>query len=139
MLLSSFEGSQIQHLSRKKGIWQPCCKSCFPQVAVEGVFMKTSEAYFTSVASLQQSGIINILPFRIFPLGSKFEVKSRYVVCQCPVTYTALCVVFNLTQLIGQKVCRLWDHPMSSNIISRNHVAQLLKNYKKEVSLCRPR
>lgn len=50
----------------------------------------------------------------------------------CPVTYTALCVVFKFTQLIDQKVCRLWDHPMSSNIISRNHVAQLLKNYKKE-------
>lgn len=41
-------------------------------------------------------------------------------------------IIVRLPPLIGQKVCRLWDHPMSSNIISRNHVAQLLKNYKKE-------
>ncbi|XP_076788250.1 gamma-secretase-activating protein isoform X5 [Arvicanthis niloticus] len=41
-------------------------------------------------------------------------------------------IIVRLPPLIGQRVCRLWDHPMSSNIISRNHVAQLLKNYKKE-------
>uniref|UniRef100_A0A8C9NWR4 Gamma-secretase-activating protein C-terminal domain-containing protein n=1 Tax=Spermophilus dauricus TaxID=99837 RepID=A0A8C9NWR4_SPEDA len=34
--------------------------------------------------------------------------------------------------LIGQKICRVWDHPMSSNIISRTHVTQLLQNYKKQ-------
>ncbi|XP_029391451.1 gamma-secretase-activating protein isoform X2 [Mus pahari] len=41
-------------------------------------------------------------------------------------------IIVRLPPLIGQKVCRLWDHPMSSNIISRNHVARLLKDYKKE-------
>ncbi|XP_052576602.1 gamma-secretase-activating protein isoform X2 [Peromyscus californicus insignis] len=41
-------------------------------------------------------------------------------------------IIVRLPPLIGQKVCRLWDHPMSSNSISRNHVAQLLKNYRKE-------
>ncbi|XP_051030778.1 gamma-secretase-activating protein isoform X2 [Phodopus roborovskii] len=41
-------------------------------------------------------------------------------------------IIVRLPPLIGQKVCRLWDHPMSSSIISRNHVTQLLKNYKKE-------
>ncbi|KAL1777868.1 gamma-secretase-activating protein isoform X1 [Sigmodon hispidus] len=41
-------------------------------------------------------------------------------------------IIARLPPLISQKVCRLWDHPMSSNIISRNHVAQLLKYYKKE-------
>ncbi|XP_040591100.1 gamma-secretase-activating protein isoform X4 [Mesocricetus auratus] len=41
-------------------------------------------------------------------------------------------IVARLPPLLGQKVCRFWDHPMSSNIISRNHVAQLLKDYKKE-------
>ncbi|XP_036037141.1 gamma-secretase-activating protein isoform X3 [Onychomys torridus] len=41
-------------------------------------------------------------------------------------------IIVRLPPLIGQKVCRLWDHPMSSNIISRKHVAQLLKNYQKE-------
>ncbi|XP_051008058.1 gamma-secretase-activating protein [Acomys russatus] len=41
-------------------------------------------------------------------------------------------IIVRLPPLIGQKVCRLWDHPMSSNIISRHHVARLLKNYKKE-------
>ncbi|XP_028645018.1 gamma-secretase-activating protein isoform X1 [Grammomys surdaster] len=41
-------------------------------------------------------------------------------------------IIVRLPPHIGQKVCRLWDHPMSSNIISRNHVARLLKNYKKE-------
>ncbi|XP_052029060.1 gamma-secretase-activating protein isoform X2 [Apodemus sylvaticus] len=41
-------------------------------------------------------------------------------------------IIVRLPPLIGQKVCRLWDHPVSSNIISRNHVARLLKNYKKE-------
>lgn len=40
------------------------------------------------------------------------------------------------SQLIGQKICRLWDHPMSSNIISRNHVKRLLQNYKKQVGRC---
>eukprot|EP00073_Rattus_norvegicus_P035713 XP_008760870.1 PREDICTED: gamma-secretase-activating protein isoform X3 [Rattus norvegicus] len=44
-------------------------------------------------------------------------------------------IIVRLPPLIGQKVCRLWDHPMSSNIISRNHVAQLLKNYKKELGI----
>uniref|UniRef100_A0A286XXR0 Uncharacterized protein n=2 Tax=Cavia porcellus TaxID=10141 RepID=A0A286XXR0_CAVPO len=34
--------------------------------------------------------------------------------------------------LIGQKIYRLWDHPVSSNIISRHHVTRLLQNYKKQ-------
>nr|XP_020145382.1 gamma-secretase-activating protein isoform X3 [Microcebus murinus] len=41
-------------------------------------------------------------------------------------------IIGRLPPLIGQKICRLWDHPMSSNIISRNHVTQLLQNYKKQ-------
>ncbi|XP_014392452.1 PREDICTED: gamma-secretase-activating protein isoform X3 [Myotis brandtii] len=41
-------------------------------------------------------------------------------------------IVVRLPPLIGQKICRLWDHPMSSNIISRNHVRRLLQNYKKQ-------
>jgi len=44
-------------------------------------------------------------------------------------------IIVRLPPLIGQKICRLWDHPMSSNIISRNHVKRLLLNYKKQVSL----
>ncbi|XP_054548481.1 gamma-secretase-activating protein isoform X2 [Talpa occidentalis] len=42
-------------------------------------------------------------------------------------------IIVRLPPLIGQKICRLWDHPMSSNIISRNHVKQLLYNYKKQL------
>ncbi|KAL2777477.1 gamma-secretase-activating protein isoform g [Daubentonia madagascariensis] len=41
-------------------------------------------------------------------------------------------IIARLPPLIGQKICRLWDHPMSSNIISRNHVTRLLQNYKKQ-------
>ncbi|XP_042128837.1 gamma-secretase-activating protein isoform X3 [Peromyscus maniculatus bairdii] len=41
-------------------------------------------------------------------------------------------IIVRLPPLIGRKVCRLWDHPMSSNSISRNHVAQLLKNYRRK-------
>ncbi|KAG8508433.1 Gamma-secretase-activating protein, partial [Galemys pyrenaicus] len=41
-------------------------------------------------------------------------------------------IIVRLPPLIGQKICRLWDHPMSSNIISRNHVKQLLYHYKKQ-------
>lgn len=41
-------------------------------------------------------------------------------------------IVVRLPLSTGQKVFRLWDHPMSSNIISRNHVAQMLGSYKKE-------
>uniref|UniRef100_A0A2I3S745 Gamma-secretase activating protein n=1 Tax=Pan troglodytes TaxID=9598 RepID=A0A2I3S745_PANTR len=41
-------------------------------------------------------------------------------------------IIVRLPPLIGQKICRLWDHPMSSNIISRNHVTRLLQNYKKQ-------
>ncbi|XP_038171257.1 gamma-secretase-activating protein [Arvicola amphibius] len=41
-------------------------------------------------------------------------------------------IVVRLPLCTGQKVFRLWDHPMSSNIISRNHVAQMLRSYKKE-------
>ncbi|XP_040827148.1 gamma-secretase-activating protein isoform X1 [Ochotona curzoniae] len=41
-------------------------------------------------------------------------------------------IVVRLPPCIGQKICRLWDHPMSSNIISRNHVTRLLQNYKKQ-------
>uniref|UniRef100_A0A2K5M3B6 Gamma-secretase activating protein n=1 Tax=Cercocebus atys TaxID=9531 RepID=A0A2K5M3B6_CERAT len=41
-------------------------------------------------------------------------------------------IILRLPPLIGQKICRLWDHPMSSNIISRNHVTRLLQNYKKQ-------
>uniref|UniRef100_A0A8C5ZY37 Gamma-secretase activating protein n=1 Tax=Marmota marmota marmota TaxID=9994 RepID=A0A8C5ZY37_MARMA len=41
-------------------------------------------------------------------------------------------ILVRLPPLIGQKICRVWDHPMSSNIISRTHVTQLLQNYKKQ-------
>ncbi|XP_069852429.1 gamma-secretase-activating protein isoform X2 [Dipodomys merriami] len=41
-------------------------------------------------------------------------------------------IIVRLPPLIGQKICRLWDHPVSSNIISRNHVTRLLQNYKKQ-------
>ncbi|XP_011363535.1 gamma-secretase-activating protein isoform X2 [Pteropus vampyrus] len=41
-------------------------------------------------------------------------------------------IIVRLPPVIGQKICRLWDHPMSSNIISRNHVKRLLQNYKKQ-------
>uniref|UniRef100_A0A673T7M5 Gamma-secretase-activating protein C-terminal domain-containing protein n=2 Tax=Suricata suricatta TaxID=37032 RepID=A0A673T7M5_SURSU len=41
-------------------------------------------------------------------------------------------IIVRLPPLIGQKICRLWDHPMSSNIISRNHVKRLLQNYNKK-------
>ncbi|KAH0513693.1 Gamma-secretase-activating protein [Microtus ochrogaster] len=41
-------------------------------------------------------------------------------------------IIVRLPLCTGQKVFRLWDHPMSSNIISRNHVAQMLRSYKKE-------
>ncbi|XP_062955510.1 gamma-secretase-activating protein isoform X2 [Cynocephalus volans] len=41
-------------------------------------------------------------------------------------------IIVRLPPLIGKKICRLWDHPMSSNIISRNHVTRLLQNYKKQ-------
>uniref|UniRef100_A0A8C5NWL0 Gamma-secretase-activating protein C-terminal domain-containing protein n=2 Tax=Jaculus jaculus TaxID=51337 RepID=A0A8C5NWL0_JACJA len=41
-------------------------------------------------------------------------------------------IIERLPPLIGQKICRLWDHPVSSNILSQNHVTRLLQNYKKE-------
>ncbi|KAM4874602.1 gamma-secretase-activating protein [Thomomys bottae] len=41
-------------------------------------------------------------------------------------------IIVRLPPLIGQKICRLWDHPVSSNMISRNHVTRLLQNYKKQ-------
>ncbi|XP_067602106.1 gamma-secretase-activating protein isoform X2 [Pseudorca crassidens] len=41
-------------------------------------------------------------------------------------------IIVRLPPLTGQKICRLWDHPVSSNIISRNHVKQLLQNYNKQ-------
>ncbi|XP_012576535.1 PREDICTED: gamma-secretase-activating protein [Condylura cristata] len=41
-------------------------------------------------------------------------------------------IIVRLPPIIGQKICRLWDHPMSSNIISRNHVKRLLYNYNKQ-------
>ncbi|XP_077011762.1 gamma-secretase-activating protein isoform X2 [Tamandua tetradactyla] len=41
-------------------------------------------------------------------------------------------IIGRLPPRIGQKICRLWDHPMSSNLISRNHVNKLLQNYKKQ-------
>nr|XP_025146845.1 gamma-secretase-activating protein isoform X4 [Bubalus bubalis] len=41
-------------------------------------------------------------------------------------------IIMRLPPLTGQKICRLWDHPVSSNIISRNHVKQLLQNYNKQ-------
>ncbi|KAM9216581.1 gamma-secretase-activating protein isoform 5-T5 [Dugong dugon] len=44
-------------------------------------------------------------------------------------------IIARLPPLIGQKISRLWDHPMSSNIISRNHVKQLLQNYKKQLCM----
>ncbi|XP_026979617.1 gamma-secretase-activating protein isoform X2 [Sagmatias obliquidens] len=43
-----------------------------------------------------------------------------------------LSIIVRLPPLTGQKICRLWDHPVSSNIISRNHVKQLLQNYNKQ-------
>ncbi|ELK01345.1 Protein pigeon like protein [Pteropus alecto] len=39
---------------------------------------------------------------------------------------------FSIIVRLPPKICRLWDHPMSSNIISRNHVKRLLQNYKKQ-------
>ncbi|XP_066094550.1 gamma-secretase-activating protein isoform X1 [Saccopteryx bilineata] len=41
-------------------------------------------------------------------------------------------IIVRLPPLIGQKISRLWDHPMTSNIISRNHVKRLLQDYKKQ-------
>nr|XP_031535620.1 gamma-secretase-activating protein isoform X8 [Vicugna pacos] len=41
-------------------------------------------------------------------------------------------IIVRLPPHIGQKICRLWDHPMSSNIISRNHVKRLLQDYSKQ-------
>ncbi|EHA97306.1 pigeon-like protein, partial [Heterocephalus glaber] len=41
-------------------------------------------------------------------------------------------VIVRLPPLIGQKIYRLWDHPVSSNVIARNHVTRLLQNYKKQ-------
>lgn len=41
-------------------------------------------------------------------------------------------IIMRLPPLTGQKICRLWDHPVSSNIISRNHVKRLLQNYNKQ-------
>ncbi|XP_055276681.1 gamma-secretase-activating protein isoform X4 [Moschus berezovskii] len=41
-------------------------------------------------------------------------------------------IIMRLPPLTGQKICRLWDHPVSSNMISRNHVKQLLQNYNKQ-------
>ncbi|KAJ8778600.1 hypothetical protein J1605_013277 [Eschrichtius robustus] len=41
-------------------------------------------------------------------------------------------IIVRLPPLTGQKICRLWDHPVSSNIISRNHVKRLLQNYNKQ-------
>ncbi|XP_054419918.1 gamma-secretase-activating protein isoform X2 [Pteronotus mesoamericanus] len=41
-------------------------------------------------------------------------------------------IIVRLPPLIGQKICRLWDHPVSSNIISRKHVKRLLQNYRKQ-------
>ncbi|XP_063093693.1 gamma-secretase-activating protein isoform X2 [Cavia porcellus] len=42
-------------------------------------------------------------------------------------------IIVRLPPLIGQKIYRLWDHPVSSNIISRHHVTRLLQNYKKQL------
>ncbi|XP_064145973.1 gamma-secretase-activating protein isoform X3 [Loxodonta africana] len=44
-------------------------------------------------------------------------------------------IIVRLPPLIGQKISRLWDHPMSSSIISQNHVKQLLQNYKKQLCM----
>ncbi|XP_057588478.1 gamma-secretase-activating protein isoform X2 [Hippopotamus amphibius kiboko] len=41
-------------------------------------------------------------------------------------------IIVRLPPLTGQKICRLWDHPISSNIISRNHVERLLQKYNKQ-------
>ncbi|XP_033612486.1 gamma-secretase-activating protein isoform X3 [Fukomys damarensis] len=41
-------------------------------------------------------------------------------------------IIVRLPPLIGRKIYRLWDHPVSSIIISRNHVTRMLKNYKKQ-------
>ncbi|CAK6434604.1 unnamed protein product [Pipistrellus nathusii] len=41
-------------------------------------------------------------------------------------------IIVRLPPLIGQKICRLWDHPMSSNIISRKHVKRLLHYHQKQ-------
>ena len=70
MLISSFDGSQVQLVSGRKEFGSIDVKVVFFKVAVGGVLMKTSEAYFMSVASLQRSGITNVLHFRIAsPLG----------------------------------------------------------------------
>ncbi|XP_023580085.1 gamma-secretase-activating protein [Octodon degus] len=41
-------------------------------------------------------------------------------------------IIVRLPPLIGQKIYRFWDHPVSANIISRNHVSRLLPNYQKK-------
>lgn len=41
-------------------------------------------------------------------------------------------IIVRLPPLTGQKIYRLWDHPVSSNVISRNHVRRLLQNYRKQ-------
>ncbi|KAM5236830.1 gamma-secretase-activating protein [Ctenodactylus gundi] len=41
-------------------------------------------------------------------------------------------IIVRLPPLIGPKIYQLWDHPVSSNIISRSHVTRLLQNYKKQ-------
>ncbi|XP_045144883.1 gamma-secretase-activating protein [Echinops telfairi] len=41
-------------------------------------------------------------------------------------------IIARLPLLLGQKISQLWDHPMSSSIISRNHVKRLLQDHKKQ-------
>ncbi|KAM6152001.1 gamma-secretase-activating protein [Erethizon dorsatum] len=41
-------------------------------------------------------------------------------------------IIVRLPPLIGREIYRLWDHPVSSSIISRHHVTRLLQNYKKQ-------
>lgn len=52
-------------ISGRKEFGSVDVKVVFFKVAVEGVFMKASEAYFMSVASLQRPGVTNDLNFRI--------------------------------------------------------------------------
>ncbi|XP_041059424.1 gamma-secretase-activating protein [Carcharodon carcharias] len=37
-------------------------------------------------------------------------------------------IVTRIPETIGQKICHLWDHPISSSCIARNYVETLLKN-----------
>lgn len=88
-----------------------------------------------------------ILGVRCLPLHNLLHYVDHGVLCLTETAVTRLMkdldntekneklkfsIIVRLPPLIGQKICRLWDHPMSSNIISRNHVKRLLQHYKKQ-------